>query len=76
MATRTDPAGTEVLTTLRRLDEAVNLLRERESEPAPDLDDPRTLDELAGKLYRYVRSRLRAELIVDRERAGLLADRR
>lgn len=32
------------------------------------------LDELAGRLYDRVRSRLRLELLVDRERAGLLTD--
>lgn len=37
-------------------------------------DDARGLDRLAGRLYRHIRSRLRAELIIDRERAGLLAD--
>jgi len=39
-----------------------------------DLDDPVELDELAAKLYRRLRSMLRLELIVDRERAGLLTD--
>lgn len=37
-------------------------------------DDPVDLDELAAKLYRRLRSKLRLELIVDRERAGLLTD--
>ena len=46
----------------------------RQRAPAPDLDDPRTLDALAARLYRFVRTRLRAELVVDRERAGVLAD--
>jgi hypothetical protein len=32
------------------------------------------MDELAGKLYDRIRSKLRAELLVDRERAGLLTD--
>ena len=31
-------------------------------------------EELAGKLYERLRSRLRSELLVDRERAGLLVD--
>ena len=35
-----------------------------------DLD----LDELAGRLYDRLRSRLRMELLLDRERAGLLTD--
>jgi hypothetical protein len=34
------------------------------------------VDELASKLYDHIRSRLRAELLVDRERAGLVTDRR
>jgi hypothetical protein len=33
------------------------------------------LEELAGRLYDHIRSRFRAELLVDRERAGLLASR-
>ncbi len=41
---------------------------------AADLDDPVDLDELAAKLYRRLRTKLRLELIVDRERAGLLTD--
>ena len=32
------------------------------------------LEELAGKLYDRIRSRLRGELLADRERAGLLVD--
>jgi hypothetical protein len=38
------------------------------------LDDPIALDELAARLYQRLRSRLRLELIVDRERAGRLTD--
>ncbi len=38
------------------------------------LDDPSALDELAARLYQRLRSKLRLELIVDRERAGLLSD--
>jgi hypothetical protein len=38
------------------------------------LDDPDGLDELATRLYQRLRSRLRLELIVDRERAGRLTD--
>jgi Domain of unknown function (DUF4157) len=53
-------------------------LRDRVGELASrrpaDLDDPVELDELAAKLYRRLRSKLRLELIVDRERAGLLTD--
>jgi hypothetical protein len=36
--------------------------------------DPYALDELAMRLYPSIRSRLRQELLIDRERAGLLAD--
>jgi hypothetical protein len=36
--------------------------------------DPYALDELALRLYPNIRSRLRQELLVDRERAGLLTD--
>lgn len=54
------------------LRESVAGLRARQDAP----DEPHTLDlgEVAGRLYEYVRTRLRAELIIDRERAGLLAD--
>jgi len=37
--------------------------------------DRRSLDDLAARLYNRLRGRLRAELLVDRERAGTLADR-
>jgi hypothetical protein len=33
------------------------------------------LQELADRLYGHIRARFRAELLIDRERAGLLADR-
>ena len=36
--------------------------------------DPYALDELANRLYPNIRTRLRQELLIDRERAGLLAD--
>jgi hypothetical protein len=41
--------------------------------PQIDTDDL-DLDELAGRLYDRLRSRLRLELLLDRERAGLLTD--
>lgn len=44
------------------------------AERPPDLDDPVSLDELSTKVYQRLRGLLRAELLVDRERAGLLAD--
>jgi hypothetical protein len=43
---------------------------------SPMKDDEKNLDELAGKLYDKIRSRLRNELLVDRERAGFLTDLR
>jgi hypothetical protein len=39
-------------------------------EPAPPLD----LDDLARRVYGQVRTQLRPELLIDRERAGLLTD--
>jgi hypothetical protein len=36
--------------------------------------NPAQLDQLAGALYDRIRSRLRADLIVERERAGCAAD--
>lgn len=39
-----------------------------------DMDNPVELDELATRIYGRLRSKLRLELIVDRERAGLLTD--
>jgi hypothetical protein len=41
---------------------------------AASSDTEKDMDELAGKLYDRIRSRLRTELLVDRERAGLLTD--
>jgi hypothetical protein len=44
---------------------------------APDQSDPAaepSLDEIVARLYERVSSRLRAELLVDRERAGVLHD--
>src|SRR5579875_1952956 len=39
-----------------------------------DMDDPADLDELAGRLYPRLHRELRLELLVDRERSGLLSD--
>lgn len=39
-----------------------------------NLDDSTDLDELAEKIYHRLRDMLRGELLVDRERAGLLTD--
>jgi len=40
----------------------------------PDFNDPRTLDALAVNLYPHLRGLLRGELIVDRERSGVLTE--
>ena len=42
----------------------------------PEPPTPRELDDLAHRLYGRIRGNLRRELLVDRERAGLLADLR
>jgi hypothetical protein len=39
-----------------------------------DMDDPADLDELARRLYPKLHRELRLELLVDRERSGLLSD--
>jgi hypothetical protein len=44
------------------------------AERPANLDDPVSLDELSSKVYQRLRGMLRGELLVDRERAGLLAD--
>jgi hypothetical protein len=62
----------DALAGLRR---SVTELSERPDPPAPpDLDDQGTLDDLATKLFGRIRSRLRRELLVDRERTGRLTD--
>jgi hypothetical protein len=60
------PAAVQRVTTLAG---AENTSRERLSE-APDDE----LEELAERLYDHIRARFRSELLIDRERAGLLAD--
>ncbi|MFJ3977816.1 DUF4157 domain-containing protein [Streptomyces sp. NPDC090021] len=42
----------------------------------PHLDDDIYLERLAGRLYGHIRTRLRQELLVDRERSGRLTDLR
>jgi hypothetical protein len=59
---------------LDELAEHSQRLVELSGERPADLDDPVSLDELASKVYPLLRSMLRGELLVDRERAGLLAD--
>jgi hypothetical protein len=46
------------------------------STSAHEAHSDQAMDELAGKLYDRIRTRLRTELLVDRERAGLLTDLR
>jgi hypothetical protein len=41
---------------------------------AAPVDKEQELDDLAGKLYGRLRGRLAAELLLDRERSGLLMD--
>lgn len=60
----------EIASLLRNSERLAEMCEER----PVDLDDPTTIDELATKAYPRMRRMLRAELLVDRERAGLLAD--
>ncbi|MGC4941088.1 eCIS core domain-containing protein [Kribbella sp. DT2] len=75
------PASTDraVLDRLDRLEGAVEHLRALDhdgDELVVRLDDPRTLSRLAERLYANLRHRLRGELLIDRERHGVLADSR
>jgi hypothetical protein len=65
--------------------EALFVQRAEEASPAPAAaaaaapsaaagESPAALDELAGRLYDRIRARLRDELLIDRERAGMLTD--
>jgi hypothetical protein len=56
------------------LQASVGELRERRTAHQRDRGDSIDVGDLAARLYQHIRSRLRAELIVDRERAGVLAD--
>ncbi len=42
--------------------------------PAPEPTPPIDIDDLARRVYGQVRTQLRSELLIDRERAGLLTD--
>jgi hypothetical protein len=53
--------------------EASNVVEERE--PVRDIPDSH-IEELGDRLFDHIRTRLRAELLVDRERAGLIGDLR
>lgn len=59
--------------TERELRESLRHLRETER-AFVRMTDGRQLDELARRLYERIRAILRNELLVDRERSGLLAD--
>jgi hypothetical protein len=58
--------------TVERLEHTVTELDGRRPKPPT----PRELDDLAHRLYRRIRGNMRRELLVDRERAGRLADLR
>jgi hypothetical protein len=49
-------------------------LLELAAQRPPDMDDPTALDELASLLYPRLHREIRLELLVDRERSGLLSD--
>ncbi|MGW6278567.1 eCIS core domain-containing protein [Kribbella sp. NPDC055071] len=65
---------------LELLEESVQELQDRPAASPDDLviqlDDPGVLTRLAERLYTNFRHRLRAELLIDRERRGALADLR
>jgi hypothetical protein len=44
------------------------------SGPPAGAQSPESMDELAGRIYDRIRMRFRDELLIDRERAGLLTD--
>jgi len=73
-------ADTAVLDRLDRLEGAIGRIRadldsdEERDDLLARLDDPRMLSRLAERLYTNLRHRLRAELLIDRERHGALAD--
>jgi hypothetical protein len=59
-------------TRLDRVDDALSRLGSFAERT--DTTDSRVLDQLVDRLYSRVRGRLRSELLVDRERAGILTD--
>jgi hypothetical protein len=71
--------GEQDLTGIRdriaELADAVGELSARHAD-RPDLSDPDAFTDLADRIYRNVRNGLRQELLVDRERTGLLTDLR
>jgi hypothetical protein len=70
----TAPGGSTATDDLAGLLRNADRLAELSAMHPADLDDPTSLDELTSKVYPRLRGLLRAELLVDRERAGLLAD--
>ncbi|WP_432043427.1 hypothetical protein [Streptomyces cadmiisoli] len=74
-----DGPGHEQCVPLHRTQEWADLLAllaaHRRQRPFGFLDDPAVLDALAGRLHERVLARIRRELVVDRERSGLLVPR-
>ncbi|SDI18593.1 protein of unknown function [Actinokineospora alba] len=71
------PVLAEMAAATKRIDQlegSLAQLNTHVAESEVDLHSPRSMDALADKLYRHVRSRLRHELIIDRERSGRLTD--
>jgi hypothetical protein len=83
-AQRVEATTSQVVTTAQREVEvpaavASPSAAEVSSPPAPASSPEQSehqMDELAGRLYDRIRSRLKTELLVDRERAGFLTDLR
>lgn len=71
--TEADAAGADKKKLAELVENSDRLAALSKMRPA-DLGDQNSLDELTSKVYPQLRSMLRAELLVDRERAGLLAD--
>lgn len=67
-------AGTAVAGTHPDIADLRDQVADLAGQRSADLDDPVHMEELAAKLYRRLRARIRHELIVDRERSGLLTD--
>lgn len=59
---------------LADLQASVGELRERHAAGERGRGEGIDLGDLAAQLYQHIRSRLRAELVIDRERAGVLVD--
>jgi Domain of unknown function (DUF4157) len=68
------PGGGVAREEMAGLIENASRLAELSAMRPADLDDPVSLDELASRVYPRLRGLLRGELLIDRERSGLLAD--